>query len=221
MYIIILSVKPCRLFTRMSVIIPTKNITAFCWGDRSHRLYLFFRVKLIARRLRRSIKGMPTGPRIFIPISHGSSADVSHFNMALYRILVVVGYRIITSKEHCVTIIIFINPSARAGYDTRSFFKRSLTGLNSEFSFSKTSCLTKAEEPSLPYNLPIAGGIIIGFIPFPRVCEMQSVSSRIWTHVTVSISDNDNHYTTDTIIILNNTMGENKGVLCWLESENH
>ena len=30
-------------------------------------------------------------------------------------------------------------------------FMRSLTGLNSEFSFSKTSCLTKAEEPSLPY----------------------------------------------------------------------
>ena len=28
------------------------------------------------------------------------------------------------------------NPFARAGYDTRSIFKRSLTGLNSEFSFS-------------------------------------------------------------------------------------
>ena len=27
-------------------------------------------------------------------------------------------------------------PSARAGYDTGSIFKRSLTGLNSEFSFS-------------------------------------------------------------------------------------
>ena len=30
----------------------------------------------------------------------------------------------------------FTIPSARAGYDTRSIFKRSLTGLNSEFSFS-------------------------------------------------------------------------------------
>ena len=29
-----------------------------------------------------------------------------------------------------------IYPSARAGYDTRTIFKRSLTGLNSEFSFS-------------------------------------------------------------------------------------
>ena len=74
------------------------------------------------------------------------------------------------------------NPSAWAGYDTRSIFKQSLTGLNSEFSFSKTSCLTKPEEPSLPYYLPIAGGRLIGFIPFPRVlvlCEMQSVMSRI------------------------------------------
>ena len=32
--------------------------------------------------------------------------------------------------------MLFTNPSARAGYDTRSIFKRSLTGLNSEFSFS-------------------------------------------------------------------------------------
>ena len=100
------------------------------------------------------------------------------------------------------------NPSARAGYDTRSIFKQSLTGLNSEFSFSLTSCLTKAEEPSLPYYLPIAGGRIIGFIPFPRVLvlrEMQSVSSRIWTRVAVSISYGDNHYTTGIIEIPQNT----------------
>ena len=32
--------------------------------------------------------------------------------------------------------VLFTNPSARAGYDTRSIFKRSLTGFNSEFSFS-------------------------------------------------------------------------------------
>ena len=47
-------------------------------------------------------------------------------------------------------LFIFTNPSARTGYDTRSIFKRSLTGLNSEFSFSLISCLTKTEEPSLP-----------------------------------------------------------------------
>ena len=38
----------------------------------------------------------------------------------------------------------------------------------------------------------------MGFIPFPKVlvlCEMQSVLSRIWTRVAVSISYDDNHYT--------------------------
>ena len=93
------------------------------------------------------------------------------------------------------------NPSARAVYDTRSIFKRSLTGLNSEFSFSYSSCLTKAEEPYLPYYLPIAGERITGFMPLPRVLmlwEMQSVSSKIWTCVVVSISYDDNHYTTGT-----------------------
>ena len=98
----------------------------------------------------------------------------------------------------------FSTPSARTGYDTRSIFKRCLTGFNSEFSFSETSYLTKAEEPSLPNYLPIAGGRIIGFIPFPRVlvlCEMQSVSSRIWTRVAVSISYDDNYYTTGTLFM--------------------
>ena len=58
-----------------------------------------------------------------------------------------------------------------------------------------------AEEPSLSYYLPIAGGRIIGFIPFPRVlvlCEMQSVSSRIWTRIAVFISYGNNDYTTGT-----------------------
>ena len=103
-----------------------------------------------------------------------------------------------------VWVIIFTNPSARAGYDIRSIFKRSLTGLNSEFSFSQTSCLTKAEEPNLSSYLPIAWGRIIGFIPFPRVlvlCEMHSIRSRIWTRVAVSISCDDNHYTTDTYCV--------------------
>ena len=60
-----------------------------------------------------------------------------------------------------------------------------------------------AEEPSLSYYLPIAGGRIIGFIPFPRVlvlCEMLSVSSRIWTRIAVFISYGDNDYTTGTLV---------------------
>ena len=40
------------------------------------------------------------------------------------------------SPEDLPEVILFTNSSARAGYDTRSIFKRSLTGLNSEFSFS-------------------------------------------------------------------------------------
>ena len=96
-----------------------------------------------------------------------------------------------------------IYPTPPLGQDMTQgqFCKRSLTGLNSEFSFSYTSCLTKAEEPSLPYYLPIAGGRIFGFTPFPRVlvlCEIQSVTSRIWTRVAVSISYDDNHYITGT-----------------------
>ena len=47
-------------------------------------------------------------------------------------------------------LYIFTNPSAWAGYDTRSIFKQNLTDLNSKFSFSSTSSLVKAEEPSLP-----------------------------------------------------------------------
>ena len=49
------------------------------------------------------------------------------------------------------------NLSALAGYDTRSIFMRSLTGLTYVFSFSLTSCFTKAKELSLPNYLPISG----------------------------------------------------------------
>ena len=65
-----------------------------------------------------------------------------------------------------------------------------------------------AEEPSLSYYLPIAGGRIIGFIPFPRVlvlCEMQSVSSRIWTRIAVFISYGDNDYTSTAGLVIHTT----------------
>ena len=110
-------------------------------------------------------------------------------------------------SDHVVFLRYHIYHSLRSGriwHKVNFFLNRSLTGLKSEFSFSLTSCLTKAEEPNLSYYLPIAVGRIIGFIPFPRVlvlCEMQSVSSRIWTRVAVSISYDDNHYTTGTSTI--------------------
>ena len=79
----------------------------------------------------------------------------------------------------------------------------------------------KAEEPSLSYYLSITGGRIIGFIPFPRVlvlCEMQSVSSRIWTRVAVSISYDYNHYTTGELIPLEKIWTTLFSLSYWLNS---
>ena len=47
------------------------------------------------------------------------------------------------------------NPSTR--YDTRWIFQLSTAGLNSVFSFSLTSYLTKIKETGLRYYLPISG----------------------------------------------------------------
>ena len=69
--------------------------------------------------------------------------------------------RVVRSCGRCQSL--FTNPSARTKCDTGSIFKQSLTGLNSEFSFSLIGCLTKAEEPSLPCYLPIAEERIVGF----------------------------------------------------------
>ena len=106
----------------------------------------------------------------------------------------------------CLCLFIFLSicvclyqPHRTSRCDIRLIFRRSLIGLNSEFSFSYNCYLTMSKELNLPYYLPIAGGRIIGFIPFPLVlvlCEMQSASYRIWTRVVVSIFCDDNHFTT-------------------------
>ena len=44
--------------------------------------------------------------------------------------------RMFSCNDISIIISYLPNPSARVGYDTRSIFKRSLTGLNSDFSFS-------------------------------------------------------------------------------------
>ena len=121
------------------------------------------------------------------------------------------NYQLIThclvkrKKKHiyiykCVCVCVFtINPSTRTACDVRSFLKRDLTGLSSEFYFSYTGCQNKVKEPTLPYYFHLTGGRIVGFIPFPRVLvvwEMQTSFSRIWTRVIVSISYNDIHYIT-------------------------
>ena len=45
-------------------------------------------------------------------------------------------YYLLNKEGKKLCVCIFTNPSAQAGYDTRSIFKWSLTGLNSEFFFS-------------------------------------------------------------------------------------
>ena len=82
-------------------------------------------------------------------------------------------------------------------YDIRSIFKQYKAGLNSEFSFSRTDCLTETKEYRPPYYLLIGRERMDEFMPFPTVLvwsEMQTASSRIWTQVTDPISYDDNHY---------------------------
>ena len=78
--------------------------------------------------------------------------------------------------------VYFLTPLYEVNTTQGQFLSGGLTGLNSEFSFSLAGCHTKSKEPSLLYYLPITGGRMVGFIPFPRVlvlCEMQTALSRI------------------------------------------
>ena len=146
-------------------------------------------------------------------IKHQSSLTLSFFlsfflflsiylSIYLSQLFRILAYSIKQSVKVCFYLFIYLSrylylPTPPLGQDMTQghFFKRSLIGLNSECSF------TKAKELSLSYYLPIAGGRIIGFIPFLRVlvlCEMQIAWFRIWTRVAVSISYDDNHYTTGT-----------------------
>ena len=54
----------------------------------------------------------------------------------IYTLIYYVYTTYIQRKYIYIYILIFTNPSAREGYDTRSIFKQSLSCLNSEFSFS-------------------------------------------------------------------------------------
>ena len=56
------------------------------------------------------------------------------------------------------------NLSVRAASDTRSIFKRCLTGLNSRFSFSSIGCHYKTKKLRPPYYLPIAREKIFGWM---------------------------------------------------------
>ena len=53
-----------------------------------------------------------------------------------FQLVQIPDFAIGTIAEPPSCFIIFTNPSIQVGYDTRAIFKQSLTGLNSEFSFS-------------------------------------------------------------------------------------
>ena len=56
---------------------------------------------------------------------------------------------------------------------TQLIFKRILVGSDKEFSFNKTSYQTKVADSSLPYDVPIVLGKLVGFIVFPKIiCAM-------------------------------------------------
>ena len=72
-----------------------------------------------------------------------------------------------------------------------------LDELNSEIFFLWTDYLTKIKEQSLLNNLPNSEGRLAGFMPFLRVLmlsETQKASSRIWTRVIDSISNDDKRH---------------------------
>ena len=68
----------------------------------------------------------------------------------------------------CVCVCIYPTLPSRTGCDTRSVFKQSKTGFNSEISFSYTCCSTKAKQHSLTYYLSIVEKKTKtgGFLPF-------------------------------------------------------
>ena len=68
----------------------------------------------------------------------------------------------------CVCVCVYLPSPLQRGCNTKSIFKESLTGLNSEFSLSYTGCHTKVKEPSLPFYLLIIGGKIADCILFLR-----------------------------------------------------
>ena len=51
-------------------------------------------------------------------------------------------------------------------------------------------------------------------------CEMQSVLSRIWTRVAVSIAYDDNHYTTGTSsLVYFNTLSGRRDYFYWFQKK--
>ena len=89
----------------------------------------------------------------------------------------------LTHTHICIYIYVSIPPHAQDA--TRGLlFKQSLTGLNAEFSFSQT--ISRLKSSVCPTILPIAGRMIVGFIPLARVsvlCSKQIAMSSIYIYI--------------------------------------
>ena len=107
-----------------------------------------------------------------------NASSVKNTNWRLAEI-----YNSLKCPKNFHTTVIYVsmylpNPSSHSGCEASPIFKQSLTGLNSEISFTSTGCLIKAKEPSLLNYLHIAEGRIIGFISRDYKCKVKSSQHR-------------------------------------------
>ena len=86
------------------------------------------------------------------------------------------------------------NPSALAGSDTKSIWS-GFQQVWIQCYFSWTGSYTKVKEPSLPYNLSVAGGNIVVCMP-KDIISIWNANSLVQDHRTQIISNN-NHYGTN------------------------
>ena len=66
------------------------------------------------------------------------------------------GYRKKNHASVSFNVFIFPKPPPQSRCNSKSIFRESKASLNSEFSFSKTGCLTITKEHSVPYYISIA-----------------------------------------------------------------
>ena len=83
-----------------------------------------------------------------------------------------------------ILVCIYSPPPTLSKWVSETIFKRSLTDLNSEFSFILSSCNTKIKEPNLP-NYGVSSWI---HISINGLYWMQTASTKFWTRVNEFIS---------------------------------
>ena len=93
-------------------------------------------------------------------------------------------------------IQIYTNWSTWARYDTRSFFKQSLMGLKSD-SYSRQVAMPRLKSP-VYFTESWNENSWIHTFPKGISATWNTILSRIWTQIAMSISNDDNHYTTST-----------------------